>query len=585
MEKVVIDGYADFSGGMDSSRSPSLINQDQYAFASNIIVSENKDGLRTRCGFRCVEIQFANDFTREIFENGNHQGDGWYINDNGSVVIILVISGYFIEITNINKYIKYARVLNKDRQNNPDIKINHVSKIPGGCIVNDGESSAFLIKRNENRRTSHRNKEIGSGLMGVYVQNRFFYVLPNRKEIYASTIQNPTSLEEAYIDNIYGFKIPEDDKFITAIGRQATIARDISGGNLAFSTSDDFYSVDVRGARTAWGALAGKGVGFVTNTLPGLGAVSQSSFENFNGNIFYRNPVFGLVNLKQGVSEFVNRDTFSKQTIEASLFFDTDHKEFLDKCYTKSYGRSVLTTVSPFHKDGFVYWNGVLITTPDPYYGKDNNKYTNITESVFTGVRPWCIVVTKKNNKEEMFIFSYDKDGKNRLYLYDKDLKYDITYRGEKKRIESDIVTRFFTFGKPLNFKRGLGQYYSLDNIATDVDLTVSTRTSDSSKFDCQWSCSHLLGNKCIRGNKFCFDKNEEDSREFIKFSKDPSDLRYLKRQDFIKLKGSASLTKFVREAELQLSGTDIYDCKKEASRKPIEVKQPVEFKIFNYSI
>lgn len=576
-----IDGYVSFIGGMDTSRSPSLLAENQYVLSVNMVIQKSKEGIATRAGWRNIEIEFDRPFTKDIFENGNPQGCGWFF-DGLNIIQLFSISGYIIELRKKNNYIKSARILNRDFQNNPNIRNVYITRVPLGAIINDGESSAIYTNGTDTIRTSFKKKQIGSGLMGAYIQNRFFYVLPNRKEIYASTINDPISLEEAYIDNIYGFRVPEDNEFITAIGKQGTIAKDAVGGNLAFSTDTDFYSVDVRGARKSWGALAGYGVGFVNNTLPGLGAVSGYSFESFNGNVFYRNNIFGFVNLNQGRSEFQNRDSFTNHTIEASLFFDTDHEEFLNRCYTVGYKKSLYTTVSPFHKDGFVYWNGIIVKTPDPYYGKEENAPTNIIESVFTGIRPWSLLVTSNENRQEMFCLSYDFDGKNRLYFYDHNINHDIGSGNKIIDIESKLITRFLSFKNPMFQKIGSRQFYSLSNISRDTELKILTRISEKSNFEQQWCCEHKINTHCIMNGKLSFESNKQD-RDHINFSSDPKNQgRYFIKQDYIKMKGSASIVRLIRQSDIVDFDSTVYKCSNEDNNKHESFHG---IKIFDYKI
>lgn len=551
MNTLKVDGYSSFSGGMDSSRGPSIIDKNQYIYSVNCFIPKSNDGIATRKGFREVNIRFQNKDQEEIFSTGNFQASGNYINSKGDSVLIYVIGGYFFELKG-NKFQKDATILNYFDQNDPNQYHNYIIQVPSGLIINDGYSAPFYTSSYETRRTKPRKREIGAGLMGVYVQNRLWFVRPNGIEIWASTIKQPLSMDEAIIDNIYGITCPEENERITAIGKQGTARRDAVSGNLCFTTHSDFYSADVRGARTSWGIVGGQGTGFVNNTIPGVGASSHTSFESFNSNIFFRNPRFGLVSLNQTLSEFTSRDTVSDQMIEASLFFDNDTKRFLNSCHTKKYKKSLFTTIAPEHRNGFVFWNGLIVKTPDPYYGKNaqDNKYTDIVESVWTGIRPWDIQVVNELD-EKMFILSLDHDNVNRLYFYDETLNYDVCGSGISE-IESKILTRSQDFSQPFLLKKLDSQIYSLSNINQDTRIVWYNRFNDGEDFRIVSDLSFKINNKegidCER---------KQETRESVSIGSIKNS--FYSVQDLIVINGSASIQRSVKTASIEPLSKSLY--------------------------
>lgn len=571
------DGYVSFSGGM-SSISPSLLGKNQYVYSVNQTIPKSGEGIQTRNGFRKVLITFQIDAHKKIWETGNPQGCGFYKLLNGEFVILYSISGYIFQLTG-NDFIKTARIVNLDDQNDPLIKHCWITRVPNGAIVNNGFDAPLLVGEKETRRAKKSKREISPGLMGVYVQNRFWYVKPNRKEIDASTIKQPMSFDEAIVDNIFGVVSPEDESVITAIGKLGTIARDAAGGNLAFATEKDFYSADVRGPRATWGLAAQQGTGFVDNILPGIGAVSGNSFETSNGNIYFRNPIYGLVSLNQGRSDFQNKDRYTNHSIEASLFFDNDSKHFLDSCYTKAYDKSIYTTIAPQSNcDGFVYWNGLIIKTPDPYYGKQKEQYQDIVESVFTGLRPWDINVVG-DVKQSMFILSYDYDCVNRLYLYDESLTRDLNNKGEYVDIESQLLTRSLDFAQPLFPKTPENKFYSLSDIRTNVSVEILSRTTDTEEFKSVSKLDFKTSNGCEANNIIVCDKCPE-SRDNISTGEDKT-VRFFTVQNLIRIKGWCSLKRIISLAKV----VDYDKTSTKTEDKPKEKKPCGATKIFSYKI
>lgn len=576
MPSLKTDGYDNFLGGMDSSRGPSVLGSNQYYYSVNMVLPKTADGISTRKGFRRLKINFETKRDKEIFESGNPQSSGYYKDTNYRVVILLSISGYVFELKEDSQFIYKARIINKGDQNLSNTQDSYIIRIPFGAIINDGVNASLYTSNSQTRRTKRNKREIGAGLAGVYVQNRLWYIRQNRREIFASTINEPLSLDEAYLDNIYGIMCPENDDIITAIGKQGTSGSDALGGNLAFATLSDFYSANVRGARTQWGITGGQGTGFVDKTIPGLGAVSPYSFEPYNSNIYFRHTSLGLVSLNQGKYEFVNRDSFTNQTSESGLFFSNDTKELLSRCWTKAYNKSIYTTVSPsINENGFVYWNGLIVKTPDPYYGKVET-IKDITESVFTGIRPWNITVTNDGGIEKMFILSYDYDFVNRLYIYDESLTHDIDKDFNKKKIESQLLTRRFAFNSPLLPKKEEFASYSLSNIMDDVDVEIKTRTGIG-QFKSVFKTSHIVCNQCRNGFLCCDSVLTE--RENVNFPVTKGE--FFSLQDLIKITGSANLRRFVRVSLEQNISSNIH----KPENCSISQKMEEPEKIFTYKI
>lgn len=583
--KSLVDGISDWSGGMDTSRSAFAIGANQYALGVNVDIPNTHGGITNRKGFRNIFIEFENSVTEEIYRNGNIQGEGWYF-DGLKARYLVSVDGWIFEFIFVSKYRCEARIRNTSHRNNPDNTHCWITRVPNGAIVMDGESSALYITRNNIVRTNPKKNQIGSGRGGVWVQNRFWYIRDDCKNIYGSTINDPISLQEAYDANIYGFISPEDEDYITAIGKNKTIARDALGGNLAFSTYKNLYTADVRGDRALFGKTNGSGVGFVDNSVPDIGAVSSYSFESFNGNIFFRNNNYGLLSTKQAQYQFVNLDSYFSHSIEANLFFERDSKILLSKCYTRGYNSKLYTTIAPEVKGKFTYWNGLVVYAPDIYYSSEE-KAPRRFEGIFTGIRPWCVTVSDTQKEgSKMLIHSYDFDGVNRFYLYDEGLNYDVDKDFKKREIESKVLTRAFIHQYVSSLKITTKAFYALDGIARDLLIEILTRPSDRGKLNKMWSITHSASECCFSKTKVgnrCFNPRpiHPEQREMVVVSTDPETInKFFVRQDLFKFKGPFTLKRWVRIAIISDTNTTVYS---EPSNKCINEYE--EFKIYDYQL
>jgi hypothetical protein len=475
MPQQITDGNVTWVGGMDTSRSPGDISKIQYSKATNVIIPDSLGGLSVRPGFHCCKIVFKNSNEEEIYTNGNVQGEGYFITNN-IVYLVVVVSGYVFRIFEIAYGVYRAEIININDRNSTILSKAWVIKIPNGCIVNNGKDFPLYVTSTSQRRTDPSKGEIGIGTMGVYVQRRLFYVDQSGKQIIASDFNQPVKNTEHYLTGIIGFAAPDAEETITAITKQKTLLTYIEGGNLLFSTSTDLYSVDVRGTRSSWGDL-GQSVGKVSETIPGFSACSSNSFEAFNSNVYFRSAQYGIADLKQTYQQYENFDTVNNQSIEASYFLDNDTDWMLQFCYSRSYNKRLLTTVAPERNDdGYVFWNGLLSYHPAAVY-QNSESTPRRYESVWTGVRPWCITSVKHDNERDtLFVHSHDKDGRNRMYMMDGSIDHDINQFGEKVEIRGYVETRGYGFDNPFLLKTTTRRFLRLAPMERTVSLCAYAR-------------------------------------------------------------------------------------------------------------
>ncbi len=534
MDKLASDGIADFSGGMDSNTSPSLLRKNQYFCSVNMQMRVGKRGMSTRSGFREVKLNFSTKKQENFYRSSVIQGCGYYLYGN-MLVHVISCSGRIFELREVNKW-EYDVVYTGIR-NNESIRNVYMPNVPDGLIINDGESAPIYVQKLFYRRS--KRDEIGAGLGGIFTQNRFFWVKPNGKEVGVSSFNNPMSVEEPTLANLTGFSIP-DNNFISAIGEQRFIDRNSQGGSLVISSIKNIYSVDVRGPISSWGKSQ-DGVGVVSGDIYDIGAQSQNSFVSLNGNVYFRSRTLGLVSLQYLQFIFNNQDILESQSYGGDLFFNNDDKFLLDSCYTVKYKNKLYTTVSPdMHSTG-VFWNGMLVCKPQ-------QKGIITYESLYTGIRPWCICQPDDVYGEEFLYFhSFDYDGVNRMYILDDNADMDHVIGQKPKEIESKLFTRMMSFDNGFSFKKQSAQAYSISGMSRDVDVSIFTRHSEDSSFKPIFHTMHKT-NKCSVDEKGIF-VNENLSmgdRPFVPFA--DSSGPFIFKQDLVKIRGACNIESLLRE-------------------------------------
>lgn len=493
MAESLTDGNISWAGGMDTSMSPDNISEHCYSKGVNVIIPDSLGGIRSRFGWQHCRLDFKNDIEKELYHKGHVQGEGYFVS-NGKFYLVVSVGGYIFRMSQYAKGKFNVDLLNYNNPNAVALGKAWIINIPNGCIVNNGFNYPFYVTATTQRRTDPSKGEIGIGMMGVYTQFRLFYVDQSGKRIIAGDFNQPIKNTEYAIYGNIGFAPPDINETITAIGKQKTTLDYVEGGNLVFSTSSDIYSVDVRGTRSSWSDL-GNSLGKVTETIPGFSAVSPYSFETFNANIYFRSASHGIVDLRQSEFQFTNLDVLSHQSDEASYFFENDTEWMLDSCYTRAFNKRLMTTVGPQRtKEGYTYWNGLLSIRPA--FAIKGQPTPKMYESVFTGVRPWCVTSVKQdNNKDVLFVHSYDVDGRNRLYMMDESLDYDLNHRNEWIEIEGFIESRGYHFKNPFLLKQTERRFLRLSPMERTININFFARMESNG----QWAQFHEYEAKICR--------------------------------------------------------------------------------------
>lgn len=491
MADLLSDGNSSWLGGMDTSRPPQELSDGYYSKAANLMIGSGLSGLEVRRGFLCCRLVFNTKEEELAYSYGAVQ-DASYFVSRGQYYLSCVVNGVVFRFVQggLGKF--YCEGININSRNVVTGQ-TWITKIPNGNIIQNGFNSPLFLTAGSLTRSDPENGGIGIGQAGVYCQHRYFYIDQSGKRIIPSDFNQPLKETEAPIFGNNGFAAPDSDEEIFAIARQKTLLNYIEGGNLIFSTNSDIYSVDVRGARSTWNDL-GVPLGKVSETIPGFSAASSYSFEPFNSNIYFRSAQYGMSDLRQSEYQFSNLDSLENQALEANYYFSNDTPWMLYQCRTRSYNKRLLTTVGPEQtQDGDIYWNGIISYCPASM-AQEQKRAPQRYESVWTGVRPWCMTVVKRNSASDiLFVHSYDNDGKNRLYMMDGSIDYDINTYGERKEIESFIETRGYHFGNQLALKTNQGRFLKTQPCERTISFQAFVRPEVSGTWNQFYEVTHNI--------------------------------------------------------------------------------------------
>lgn len=584
---MVNDGNSSWDGGCDMSRHPTAIGKNQYRLGCNVYIPRTGGGLSSRYGIHHVKIDFASVCDEHNFKTGNFQAEGWF-DDGYSEHLCVAVNGYVYVLTETFNGRFKANCMNSNDQNNPIKMTGYFTRVPNAIIYNDGVSLPLYITSESARRSKPGNNEITSGLMGVYLQNRFWYVTPDQKEIKFSNFKDPLSVTESIASNIEGFVPPEDSDIITAIGAQKKMLTYAEGGTLVFSTSSNIYSADIRGAAEDWEEPS-TGVGKVQESIRGISATSQNSFTSFNTNLFFRTREYGVCDLRQSQYQFQQSDDFTSQSIEMDEIFKNDTSWMLDQCYTRTYNGRVYTTIAPdFTPEGRVYWSGMVSYHPSPMYSS-NQAVARRFEGIITGVRPWAItsITHSRTREDRMFIWSYDIDGETRLYQMKSDSHMDINHHGKEVRVRGFVETRGYNHENQFLRKKPTGRIISLKDIGTNLEISLLSKSESQGKY-IEVATNTYLVDTFKQNADFSPATGQKQQRVYQNFPEEKNesesgkrpDNKYFFRSDRIEFTGDFALDSFVRTATLEPPDTVIH---RGDNVSTIEIYSPP--KMFTYNI
>lgn len=584
-EQILPDGTKVFLGGMDSSRSPSEISDTQYSRACNLIIPKAQSGISSRFGIHCCHLKWDFPQTRLLYENNPIQGEGFFL-DKSRYFLIRVVRGHILLFTPMTFNSFYVRDLTPASPMSETADQIWVTRVPFGCIVQDGLNFPIYVTEFNSRKLDPGKKEVGIGRMGVYVQNRYCYSDVSGRIIYVSDFMNPTKFQEAYDFGILGFAVPEDGDVCTAVGKQKVMLNYAEGGALCFATASNMYSCDIRYGRSDWGTGS---LGIVQQSVAGLGCCSHFSLESVNTNLIFRNAQYGICDLRQSQFQFERTDDYISQSVEASYWLEQDTPWMLKNCYIRSFGPRYFTTIAPELDDnGGIFWNGLLAAHPAARYS-NQNPIPRRFESIFTGVRPRCITNIPGLNEERFFIDSYDSDGKNRLYTFDPNSNFDLNHRGNRVEIEGWLETRAFNFKQPFAPKKLQSRFMRLDQLDRSVSVSVSYRPGNAGPWTEYFNCNLEVESCAIQENG-CFMpslKKPVDYRHIVMPTETVNSCYIdeggvLEVQDRIEFKGPINLIHFVRLAVAEDYNRTTFNCNSKPRTNSYSLPSDFSYSISN---
>lgn len=470
------DGFNSLIGGMNSGISPSLIENNQYAFGINCT---NRGGfLRTRPKFRKITIDFNGDSDAESwFSSKPISGQYVYQSLLGSASAVCCAGGRFFSFPVQGTATAGIEFTPSNGRNDQYQPITWFVQGANFLIAQNGEDIPVLWDGGMGRKSDIiGSNEVPVGKQMAYINSRVFVVLPDGREIVAGDLaySTPTSVvtfKEVLLPASEGgqpLSIPLELGGINGVAVTLQYGTPNGQGSLLLATDRAIASVNPIVQRNLWPTIQLQSVvlvgnGFSSNGLAIVnGDVWGRSVDGFRSFIQAQrtyNPYFGgWGNTPQSreVQRIIEGDDRSLLQFASMIYFD-------NRLLMTAMPRTIGNGQGCYH-EGIVALNFDNISS---ITAKSNPGY----DGLWTGIQPYGFCQGNFNGTQRCFAFCYFPDTQtNELWEITTEYGED----NDVTPIVASMESKSFNFQTPYNSKQLTMAEVFVDNIVGSVDFSIS---------------------------------------------------------------------------------------------------------------
>lgn len=473
------DGVLALPGGVDSSRSPYVIEQDTAAWGENVTFRGDYPKQRPGWTRRAVLSPTVAD--------GYFQGATFYRADNGVNQIVLAVGGRDYSITpNLNFQIRDITI--PGNPNSSILKFAYYVQAENYLVKNDGQAPPFIYDGVNSRRAVAG--EITTGTVAAYSGGRIWYAVNKGTAFRAGDLVRSSSGSQAtgYRDAVLkltentllngggDFSIPNSHGKIAAMAIPAILDTSLGQGPLQVMTDLGSFSVNAPTDRTQWQNLVDP---IQTVSSQGAGAVGHRAVTLVNGDIFFR----GLDGIR---SFFVARRDYSQTwantpiSDEVKRVLDADNIYQLASESTVLFKNRLLSTVWGRTSNTYgIYHIGLVAMDFDPV-SSIRNKQAPRWEGIWTGLKILQIVVGVFNGIERCFAIALNTSYQSQIELWE--LNETSIFDNDSVRIPCAIESPGLFRDSPFAKKNLETGWIFVSGLVGTVDFNMKYRPD-------QWPC------------------------------------------------------------------------------------------------
>lgn len=482
---TVLDGYLSFEGGVDSGFAPSLLRENEQAWAIN--ASCRGGFLKPRPGYKYRRMSFPDAATQAAATNALFQGAGTYVNDDGLAFLVHSAAGR-IFATSVDDFVVNEITIPGD-PNSPIAQHAWFQQAENTLIVQNRIQPPFFWNGVSSRR-SIVNTQVPIGGPMAYLKGRLWVADGN--DFYGGDLVNsyPALGRESVLQFEENTFLNEGGAFsanghITALAVGANIDTQLGDGDLLIFTIGRTYAFNAPADRDLWKKLT---YPIQRVALTTAGTYSQESVVHLNEDLIFRSGN-GINSFKYAKADFQQwgNSPISRQ-VERALRYDTD--EWLSECSAANFDNRMLMTVQPERVQGKGFVHRGLAVLDYHLVSGMGRKTDPAWEGVWTGLRILRVLTVLHRNTFRGFIYALDDDDKICLWEMTKEARFDVGPDGEDVRIAWGLESKSFTYGKPRQQKKllSLEQWYDQLTGQFNVKFQFKSNLSDCWTDWAEWS-------------------------------------------------------------------------------------------------
>lgn len=448
---ALVDGDANFRGGLDSFSESLTLPPGKYAWSENMVM---RGGVpQTRPGIR----------TRFKLPDGNFQGFTTYIPSRGLSQLIAFVSGIpyasdfpyrsfrrvgGVQLDSAPKRI-YTTNTSKAVSRNPDGSLRLIT--PQSLLIAQDSVSPAAFYDGSTFQFSTGQYAIPQGSIMCWAGSRLW--VARREKLFAGDIADPLSFAEQTFNTLGGINFYILPGPITGLTETPGVNLPLL---LAYtdSTTTTFRS-DVRD-RTQWNSIQD----FQRKIFPMVGCVSQRSISSLGGTLYWFSTTGQTcLDTAQFNSQSTKLNFLDNEMMRSKARLSDD----LSGIASASFDNFLLTSVP--HADKFNRHTWVIDEANIATMSGDSDA---TWASVWTGFRPVEYASVKIDGLTRLFCGSADADGHNRVYeMFTSDR------RDNGCDIPWALETRAYTAGT-MDQKHFRYAEFLLSELLGQVDVAVS---------------------------------------------------------------------------------------------------------------
>lgn len=407
-------------GGSPDAVPPNYAHQ-----AGNRIFRE--DYNKARYSIQSIELTFETDEDRIWFAGANGQGATFY-NSYPSTNTSCLIASVGGRIYRINVFGRSGTVTKLFDGNNRQFVHAWFAQGFQWLVIQDGISPPILWDgQNAPRRSDIAKNEVPIGSVMAFIHGRFVVASADGKNsifvgdiAYGDTTTNPNNIlnftERTYWAEGGNFNTPIEVGDIMGLYPMPFLDTGTGQNELVVACRFGFTSLDLSAPRDQWVDNQVQRV-----SLVGDGLSSTHGFAGLNGDMFYRSDS-GINSYRNARIQYAQKWNQTPVSREVNYWLKPDRRQYLEFVPMISNENMLFTGCSPFiaspNNPNFGvhrYCRGIVVFDADSM-STAGREGTPVWHGMWSGIRPWAFAQGYINGTPRCFAFSFDRDGRNRLY-------------------------------------------------------------------------------------------------------------------------------------------------------------------------